>query len=84
MAIENSQNVSMRPRQLRDEDPVRRTATEVVSAALHPRNPVVELSCGKLIIEIFVYKYCGEGGRKSRKRRPIREIVIDYLSELFP
>ena len=36
----------MRPRQFRDEDPVRRTATEVVSAALHPRNPVMKLSCG--------------------------------------
>ena len=56
----------MRPRQLRDEDPVRRTATEVVSAALHPRNPVVELPCGKLIIEICMYILWG-GWEEKRK-----------------
>ena len=41
----------MRPRQLRDEVPVRTTATEIVCAALHQRNPAMKMSCGNSVIE---------------------------------
>ncbi len=63
----------MRPRQLRDEDPVRRTAPEVVSAAHHPRNPVVKLPCGNLIIETLCI-YCGEGGWKNEVTKAEAEL----------
>ena len=72
----------MRPRQFRDEDPVRRTATEVVSAALHPRNPnqrkrVRSVARWEQMIFVSEFQFSC-----VRTKTPIVAIELSYTREL--
>ena len=76
----------MRPRQFRDEDPVRRTATEVVSAALHPRNPNqrsvnVNVASGEQMIFVSEFQFSFVHFVRTKKKT-IVAIELSYTREL--